>query len=383
MRRKIITFAVALVCITATSTSGVVAQDAAVESAAATSDDIAAYATHHQISRSMAESELDELPRIAAMQTLLSTKSSEIFGGIWISHEPTLQVNVALVGDQPGHAARLAAEFGIKARVEQLTVERSYKQLLGVADDLREQRQVFDHVVRIDMRNNRVFVQAINPAAYVARADGRAAQLAGVTIEKVPMIGGPSVGIYGGLSTPTCTLGWTVRKNGTTTDGITTAAHCPDTQTYLTINLPFQASANGSADAQWHTTPGFTDEPRFKVNFAGEVRVVTSITSYSSVIVGQTICKYGQATGYGCGEVEEKEADAHWVPNQSGRYISLKRCDTDLSTGGDSGGPVFYNLSAFGIVSGWQFGGLLCNDELVFASVSYVQSGLNVTVKLP
>jgi hypothetical protein len=119
------------------------------------------------------------------------------------------------------------------------------------------------------------------------------------------------------------------------------------------------------------------------VNFAGEVRVVTSITSYSSVIVGQTICKYGQATGYGCGEVEEKEADAHWVPNQTGRYISLKRCDTDLSTGGDSGGPVFYNLSAFGIVSGWQFGGLLCNDELVFASVSYVQSGLNVTVKLP
>ena len=49
---------------------------------------------------------------------------------------------------------------------------------------------------------------------------------------------------------------------------------------------------------------------------------------------------------------------------------------------GDSGGPVFFNFSAFGIVSGWQFGGLLCKDELVFASVSYMQSNLNLTIKL-
>ncbi len=25
---------------------------------------------------------------------------------------------------------------------------------------------------------------------------------------------------------------------------------------------------------------------------------------YSNVVVGQTICKYGKTTGYGCGEVE-------------------------------------------------------------------------------
>ena len=383
MLRGLIPFALMFLSVSATSALPIGARDAVEESATATSDDIAIYATHHRISRSVAESELAELPRIAAMQTWLSTNSSETFGGIWISHDPTFQVNVALVGKQPGHAARLATELGIKAKVQQVVVEKSYTQLLALADDLRERRQIIDHVIRIDVRNNQVVVHALSPSSYIARADGQAAQLAGAAIEKAPMIGGPTVGIYAGLYASTCTLGWTVRKNNTTTDGITTAAHCPNTQTYLNTALPFQAAANGSADTQWHTTPGFTDEPRFKANSAGESRVVTSITPYLSVIVGQTICKYGQATGYGCGEVEEKEADAHWVPDQTGRYISLKRCNTDLSTEADSGGPVFFNLSAFGIVSGWQFGGLLCKDELVFASVSYMQSDLNVTVKLP
>jgi hypothetical protein len=107
------------------------------------------------------------------------------------------------------------------------------------------------------------------------------------------------------------------------------------------------------------------DEPRFRVNSAGASRTVTSLRLYSNVVIGETVCKYGRTTDYGCGEVEEKEADAHWVPNQTGRYISLKRCDTDLNTEGDSGGPVFFNYTAYGIMSGWQFGGLLCKDELV------------------
>lgn len=179
-----------------------------------------------------------------------------------------------------------------------------------------------------------------------------------------------------------CTLGWTVRKNTTTTDGITTAAHCQDSQAYSAVYLPFMAASNGSADTQCHTTPGFVDEPRFRVNSAGANRTVTSLKLYSNVVIGETVCKYGRAMDYGCGEVEEMEADAHWVPNQTGRYISLKRCNTDLNNEGDSGGPVFFNYTAFGTMSGWQFGGLACKDELVFASVSYMQSNLSLSIKL-
>lgn len=60
----------------------------------------------------------------------------------------------------------------------------------------------------------------------------------------------------------------------------------------------------------------------------------------------------------------------------------LTMTDTDLSTDGDNGGPVFVNFSVFGIVRGWQFGGLACKDELAFASVSYMQSNLNLRIKL-
>ena len=343
-------------------------------------DDVDAYADYHGIDRAAAERELEDVPRVAALQEWLATKDDASFGGLWITHDPAYRVEVALVDEAPGRAARLAADFGIEGPVRQLDVRRSYGALVATADNLRGRRQAKDHVVRIDVRRNRVLVDALDPASYTARADGRAAKAAGAAIERAPRLGGPS--IYAGLHTSTCTLGWTVRKNGTTTDGITTAAHCPDSQSYAGTNLPIMAASNGSADTQWHTTPGFIDEARFRWNSAGNTRVPTSRKLYSNVVIGETVCKYGMTTGYGCGEVEEKEADAHWVPNQTGRYISLKRCDTDLSTEGDSGGPVFFNYAAYGIVSGWQFGGLLCKDELVFASVSYMQSNLNLTIKL-
>ena len=380
MRRRVVAIALTLCSASGFVVSTASAAEPVPAAVEAWSDDTDAYASHHSISREAADRELADLVRVAALQEWLSANATASFGGIWISHDPDYGVNIALIKERPGRAARLAADFGIEAPIRQVDVRTTYSELVALADDLRARRQVKDHTVRIDVRRNRVLIDALDVSSYLVRADGRAARAAAVEIESVPRLGGPT--IYAGQPANGCTFGWTVRRNGTTTDGITTAQHCDDAQFNNGVGLPFQGSSNGSADTQWHTTPGFVDEPKFRVNFAGDVRTVTSITNYANVVIGQTICKYGKTTGYGCGEVEEKTADAHWVENQTGRYISLKRCNTDLSTEGDSGGPVFFNYSAFGIVSGWQFGGLACKDELVFASVTYMQSNLPITIKL-
>lgn len=334
---------------------------------------------YHGASTAAAVRELAELPLVAALQARLSTERPAQFAGLWISHEPSYRIVVSLVDAPAGSAERVAREVGIASLVEQREATYSYAELLSVADNLRGRRMEQDHSVKVDVRANRVVVRTLDPDAYLARADGQAASAASVAVERVPRLGGAT--IYAGLQGNRCTFGYTVRNNGTYTDGITTAAHCDDGQSYNGTALPLQAASNGSADTQWHTTPNMVDEARFQADAQGTTRIVVSRTQYAQVVVGQTICKFGRTTGYGCGEVEEKEADANWVPNQTGRYISLKRCNVDLSTDGDSGGPVFYNNAAFGIISGWQFGGLLCKDELVFASVSYIEGNLNLTIK--
>jgi hypothetical protein len=97
--------------------------------------------------------------------------------------------------------------------------------------------------------------------------------------------------------------------------------------------------------------------------------------------VAMTLCKYGLTTFYTCGEVESKNAWAFWVgpPWESGNYISVNDCDTDMSSPGDSGGPVFNGNLAYAIVSGEQFGGLLCHDELVAGALNYAENALAVT----
>lgn len=299
--------------------------------------DVAAYADHFGVSKAEAIRRIDETDRIAELEAMLEAEYPEIFAGLWIAHDPTYRVVVAVVDGPPGLADYAARPFGIASPIEQRDATYTMPHLVAIADDLRAARKTVDYSVKVDVRENRVVVRTLAAEAYAERhADVANRGAPAVSIVEVPRLGGPA--IYGGLHGTLCTFGFTVRRIGTSIDGITTAAHCQDAQSYSGTTLPFQAASNGSADTQWHTTPGMTDEAKFRYNSAGNTRPVAGTRSYANVVIGQTICKYGRTTGYGCGEVEEKEADAHWVPGQTGRYISLKRCNSDLSTEGTVGG---------------------------------------------
>lgn len=53
----------------------------------------------------------------------------------------------------------------------------------------------------------------------------------------------------------------------------------------------------------------------------------------------------------------------------------------DLSTPGDSGGPVFINGKAWGITSGatWNIS-MFCECNNVYMPINYAESGLDVTI---
>jgi hypothetical protein len=116
--------------------------------------------------------------------------------------------------------------------------------------------------------------------------------------------GRPGADIYGGLALSTCTSGFSVRHNSSGSLGIVTAAHCPNSQSYLGSSLPFQSEAwGGWYDQQWHTAPGFV--VRNWMYDGSGTRSITSRTLWGYQYVGEFVCKYGKTTGYGCGTIAQ------------------------------------------------------------------------------
>lgn len=63
-------------------------------------------------------------------------------------------------------------------------------------------------------------------------------------------------------------------------------------------------------------------------------------------------------------------------------FVVLRNCGIDMTESGDSGGPVWQGDSAYGIHSGFVWGGIGCSggDKAVYNSLSSIQTPLGVTV---
>ena len=175
-----------------------------------------------------------------------------------------------------------------------------------------------------------------------------------VDIIKVGHLSIPNAGIYGGLGLSTCTSGFSV-SYADGTKGITTAAHCNDSQSFNGTDLPHEGSAEGaSADVQWHTAPGFTAENRIKIG--SSTRSITGTVNRNNQPIAAYVCKYGKTTGYACGQIVDKNyrrgslcsdgRACYW----SATWMKVGRDSGSFPTaGGDSGGPWFSGNQAWGI----------------------------------
>ncbi len=189
----------------------------------------------------------------------------------------------------------------------------------------------------IDIRNNRVELNVVDKAALDAKLDLRGQSLPrGVTVVKVDSLSNPTADIFGGKALTTCTSGFSVTDG--TLEGVTTAGHCQNAQSYRGTSLTYQGgtldNSTGRHDIQWHSTTSFT--VRNLVYDGSLNRYIYDEALRSDRYVGQNVCMYGKVSGGDCGEILSTTFD-------------IVNVETDIVvTEGDSGGPFFWNNTAFG-----------------------------------
>jgi hypothetical protein len=175
-----------------------------------------------------------------------------------------------------------------------------------------------------------------------------------------------------------CTTGFVVKKGDRT--GIVTAAHCPDALVYrqpdgTRLPLVFVGGWGiATRDVQIHTGSG-KDEPVFYADRrSSTLRPLTSWRSRESTRAGETLCHWGESSGYSCSEVALTDfappgdlcggpCEPVWVT------VTGPSCKA-----GDSGGPVFIGTTAFGITKGGSGLRTRCNFYY-YMSTDYLPDG--------
>jgi streptogrisin C len=339
-------------------------------------DEIGLYARHEDLARGEAVYEWTMMDAAGAAESAFSEALGGTFGGLVIEHSPRFRVLVfGTDGASAAVVKQIAQEWGLGDILEFDVVERS---LATLQKDAEMISHALGRVAEVgtDVRNNLVTVG-------VPTSDALSVDLpAYARVSIVPHPPSPAQDIYGGAAISACTSGFNIRQGGSQS-GTTTAGHCGNTQAWGNFNLPFQVeNFNGSNDEQWHTTGQLAAPNRIWVNAGGGFVVITSRIFKANQPIGSWVCKYGATTHDGCGTLDDKNYCATYVPNYNCTYHKLTNDALDLSSGGDSGGPVYKSQSAWGIISGYSFNiHTFCDCNLLYTPINYVESGLSVVVK--
>lgn len=202
-----------------------------------------------------------------------------------------------------------------------------------------------------------------------------------VNVVIVPALSEPTQVAYAGYALSTCTAGFTVRQ-GDTGVGITTAGHCVNNQAVGGNPLGFVNEVEGTMyDFQWHR-----DSQISFPNHAYDGQAGGSTPYYRNITAkkhrdlqnkGDFVCKYGKTTGYNCGEILYRDYAPTYIRRATMTFIVAGRPGGGrFSDGGDSGGPVYSNGTALGLVSGRRG-----NGDMIYMAQNYLGK-LNLRVKL-
>lgn len=243
-----------------------------------------------------------------------------------------------------------------------------------------------------DVLNNRLVLATESRDALLAFARGKGLQIPDdVAIEHRDQHLVTTADLYAGLTLTNssgafqCTSGFSVRSGSTL--GVATAAHCINSLYYLGGSIPFVSPAayGGSHDEQWHTSGGNTIR---NLAFDGEgsspYRTITAKYSRGNQALNSLYCKYGRSTQYDCGYLISKTIVGA-MPNAIATSMRLHRDGVDLSSPGDSGGPVYTANGALGIIHACISTDPQCDDstlkdDMVYVASNYVESGLGVLI---
>ncbi len=355
------------------------AQGRALTAEQALRQDAQSYARSQNVSLKEAIWRLKLQPVIGQLNAALADTERGTFAGLWIEHSPYRVVARFTESAAMDRVAGYLQGTGLERWVDIEYAPLSLAQLESNQAAVHRLARELDTKVEseINLQANWVQVYTLDPAALSTRLNQFDRGLpAGVMVFPVERLSSAEANIYGGLPISTCTTGFSV-QNGSGTRGVSTAAHCSNTQSYSGTSLPYQSGdITGNQDVQWHTAPGFTVTNQF--NVGSSVRSCTGTLSRSSQNVGDYVCKYGKTSGYTCGSISSTTYAPSYVTSAAATFIRVDNNQgyADLSSPGDSGGPWFLVDTAYGTHSGEP--GADAGDS-IYMAINYISS-LGVSV---
>ncbi|MGW1244366.1 alpha-lytic protease prodomain-containing protein [Streptomyces bobili] len=290
--------------------------------------------------------EADAGPRAGRLHNALGAR----FAGAWVTGRTSAGLTVATTDAADVPAIR--AE-GAEAAV----VTTPLSGLLSLKDDLDAAagrvRTAQTPVWYVDVRANRVVVQATSRSAATAFIEAAGAQDRGVGIRVSPERPRPMKDLVGGDAyyidgVARCSVGFSVTK--AEQQGFATAGHCGragSTTTGFddTDQGVFQASVFPGKDMAWvGVNSAWTGTAAVRAEAGTTVQVTGSVQA----LVGASVCRSGSTSGWHCGTVEQYDAS---VSYPDGPVDGLTRT-TACGELGDSGGPFVAGTQAQGVTSG-------------------------------
>lgn len=272
------------------------------------------------------------------------------FAGAWVHGKTSAGLTVATT-DKADVAAIEAGGADAKVVKVALADLRSVKTKLDKAAAVTKGRQT--PVRYVDIRNNRVTVQATSRAAADALVKAARVDRTRVAVKVSKDQPRALYDITGGDAyyindEARCSVGFSVAKGEQ--QGFVSAGHCGskgDTTTgYNQVAQgTFQDSVFPGHDYSWvATNDDWTATPHVKGEGGADVTVSGSVEA----LVGASVCRSGSTTGWHCGTIEEHDTS---VTYPEGTVDGVTRT-TVCAEPGDSGGPYVSGSQAQGVTSG-------------------------------
>lgn len=177
----------------------------------------------------------------------------------------------------------------------------------------------------------------------------------------------------GGEILRTCTSGFgTISSSGVR--GIATAGHCSNSQTDDNADLSYQAEHIGThGDFQWHTGSESETDDFYVGDSSSTETTRRDVYSVGSPVVGQSLCRNGKATHQNCQQVRKVNVCTRGMCNlvQMGKY---------LASDGDSGGPVYWGHTAYGLHQGRMWDPFWPFDREVFSRADRIGDALGIAI---
>jgi len=279
------------------------------------------YASVMGVGLEEAQQRLSFQAEIGNINERLLKEAGDLYGGIVIEHQPNYRVVLQATKDADALVGKFTQQSSFATYVEPRTVVATLLELENarakgakIAEDLGIQV-----TSGVDVAKNKAILYVLSKDRLIDAINRKGLRLPeSLLVEEVQDLPTKTTILYGGvaLTSPICTP--------------------PMVYAGITLTTGDRVLSNGR-DIQWGYSTRSTDTVSPIFYDGRGTRSVTAKKYIQNMVVGEWVCKYGRATGHSCGTINILYFDS----------VNVVVKGTVVQPG-DSGGPWFYNNTAYG-----------------------------------